>query len=61
MTFTCLVNIWIIQAVKPIISPIQPGFLPGKFIGENGLAARLVIEYARHHHLPRIGLLLDQE
>ena len=59
--FTRLVNAHLIPAVQPVISPIQTGFLPGKFIGDNGLTARLIMDYARHHHLPGVGLVIDQQ
>ncbi|KAG2217910.1 hypothetical protein INT45_008660 [Circinella minor] len=57
--FTRLVNSRILPAVQPVISSVQTGFLPGKFIGDNGFAARLIMEYPRHHHLPGVGLLID--
>lgn len=56
-----MINARLISSVKPTIFSVQTGFLLGKFISENGFAACLVIEYARHHHLPSVGLLLDQE
>ena len=59
--FTRLDNARVIPAVKSVITPVQTGFLPGKFIGDNGIAARLIMEYARHYRLPGVGLLLDQE
>ncbi|KAG2213760.1 hypothetical protein INT45_001415 [Circinella minor] len=58
--FSRLVNDRVLPAVRPIISPVQTGFLAGKFIGDNGLAARLIMEYARHYRLPGVGILLDQ-
>ncbi|KAG2216959.1 hypothetical protein INT45_007394 [Circinella minor] len=55
------VNSCLIPAVQPVISPIQTGFLPGKFIGNNGLTAQLIMDYARHHRLLGVGLIIDQQ
>lgn len=44
-----------------IINSQQTGFLPQRFIAENGLVLQLILEQARHHQQTGIGLLLDQE
>ncbi|KAI8089298.1 uncharacterized protein BX664DRAFT_131217 [Halteromyces radiatus] len=47
--------------MSKIINTYQLGFLPNRFIAENGLAVRLIMEQAQLHQRPGIGLLLDQE
>ncbi|KAG1137120.1 hypothetical protein G6F37_011489 [Rhizopus arrhizus] len=47
--------------LRRILNPYQSGFVPGKFIGDNGLALSMILEQSRGLHLPGVGLLLDQE
>jgi len=44
-----------------IISPFQSGFLPNRFICDNGLALSMVLEQAQCYSHPDSGILLDQE
>ncbi|KAG1136220.1 hypothetical protein G6F37_012136 [Rhizopus arrhizus] len=44
-----------------LIESHQTGFLPNRFIADNGLSARLVMDIAQRYKIPGIGLLLDQE
>ena len=46
-----------------IINPHQQGFMPGRFIGTNGLLAQMVLEDAAAYHANAfgLGLLLDQQ
>lgn len=47
--------------MKKVINPYQTGFIPQRFIGDNGLALSMIIEQAQGYHIPGVGLLLDQE
>lgn len=62
--FTRLVNSRIMDVASQIINPYQLGFMPGKYIAENGLLAQIIIENATQFfeegHLD-LGLLLDQQ
>ncbi|KAG1328634.1 hypothetical protein G6F62_008060 [Rhizopus arrhizus] len=44
-----------------LINLHQTGFLSGRFIADNGMTARLVMDLSRRFRLPGIALLLDQE
>ena len=44
-----------------LISLYQTGFLPGRFIGENGLMVHIIVQQAQHQSAPGIGFLLNQE
>ncbi|KAG1049853.1 hypothetical protein G6F43_007845 [Rhizopus delemar] len=44
-----------------LLNHFQLGFVPGKFIADNGMAFSLILEQARGFRLPGVGLLLDQE
>lgn len=44
-----------------LVNPYQTGFVPGKFIGDNGIALSMVLDQAKGLDLQGIGLLLDQE
>ncbi|KAG1137591.1 hypothetical protein G6F37_011260 [Rhizopus arrhizus] len=44
-----------------LISPMQSGFLPRRFIGDNGLTVQLIKAEAERRSSTEIGLLLDQE
>jgi hypothetical protein len=60
--FTRILNDRIMHVYGNIINDFQLGFIPGKFIAENGLTAQLLIEDAKN--IPgdlSLGLLLDQE
>jgi hypothetical protein len=47
--------------VESLINPYQTGFVRGRFIADNGLLMKLVMEHARNTRSSAIGLLLDQE
>lgn len=59
--FTRLLNKRLSPIAATILNPFQAGFLPQRFIAENGLAPKIVMEQAQLHQTPGIGLLLDQE
>ncbi|KAG0975453.1 hypothetical protein G6F29_011525 [Rhizopus arrhizus] len=44
-----------------IIHRVQKGFMPGRFIGDNGLLMQLVKTEAEQRQSTEVGLLLDQE
>ncbi|KAG0780446.1 hypothetical protein G6F21_012130 [Rhizopus arrhizus] len=43
------------------VTPYQAGFLRGRFIADNGLLMKLIMEHARLTSSDAVGLLLDQE
>jgi hypothetical protein len=47
--------------VESLINPYQTGFVRGRFIADNGLLMKLVMEHARNTRSSAIGLILDQE
>jgi hypothetical protein len=49
------------QTMGNCINSHQTGFLPGRFIAENGLALKLIMEQSAVQGLTGVGLLLDQE
>ncbi|KAG1049071.1 hypothetical protein G6F43_008584 [Rhizopus delemar] len=59
--FTRLLNARIVKCASKLINPYQTGFLGGRFIADNGLLVKLIIEHARLTSSAAIGLLLDQE
>ncbi|CAO3629834.1 unnamed protein product [Mucor hiemalis] len=59
--FSRMVNDRLITVANKLIQPSQTGFMPGRFIGENGLMVHLLINQARYLKSTGIGLLLDQE
>ncbi|KAG1470043.1 hypothetical protein G6F56_002906 [Rhizopus delemar] len=61
--FTRLLNSRIMAAADQIVNEFQTGFMPDKFIGENGILAQMVLEDAQAHGSDShsLGLLLDQE
>lgn len=59
--FTRLLNARIINAASSLITPYQCGFMPGRFIGVNGLMTRIAMEQASQQGSTELGLLLDQE
>lgn len=60
--FTRLLNARLVQAADSLINPFQTGFLPDRFIADNGMLAKLAMEQARgHQSSSSIALLLDQE
>jgi hypothetical protein len=49
------------QVISSIINRCQTGFMPNRFIAENGLVLSIVMEHARRYNRNDIALLLDQE
>ncbi|KAG1258817.1 hypothetical protein G6F68_008538 [Rhizopus microsporus] len=59
--FTRLLNARLMPHLNRLISPQQLGFMPGRFIGENGKLLNVVMSVAEKTSSQAIGLLLDQE
>jgi endonuclease/exonuclease/phosphatase family metal-dependent hydrolase len=59
--FTRILNTRVTSCVESLINPYQTGFVRGRFIADNGLLMKLVMEHARNTRSSAIGLLLDQE
>lgn len=56
-----IINARLKPITKRIVQPYQSGFMESRFIGNNGLLVHLILQHARTHQHPGIGLLLDQE
>jgi hypothetical protein len=62
--FTRFINSRIMDVATQIINQHQLGFMPGRFIAENGLLAQMIIENTAQFHEEGhfdLGLLLDQQ
>ncbi|KAG0820803.1 hypothetical protein G6F19_012268 [Rhizopus arrhizus] len=59
--FTRLFNSRIVKCAQKLVTPYQAGFLRGRFIADNGLLMKLIMEHARLTSSDAVGLLLDQE
>lgn len=59
--FTRILNTRFLQTTDSLINPYQSGFVRGRFIADNGLLMKLVLEHVRSTNFPAIALLLDQE
>lgn len=59
--FTRILSSRLISSASSLITPYQTGFVGGRFISDNGLLMKLVMEQARLSSSSSIGLLLDQE
>ncbi|KAG2192648.1 hypothetical protein INT47_006906 [Mucor saturninus] len=59
--FTRILSSRMIITASKLINPYQTGFVRGRFIADNGLLMKLVMEQARISSSSGIGLLLDQE
>jgi hypothetical protein len=65
--FSRLLSARVISSIAEYICPYQIGFLPNRFIADNGMAFQLAIEDSRHYSSTMepwrddIGILLDQE
>ncbi|CEP12746.1 hypothetical protein [Parasitella parasitica] len=59
--FTRILNGRLANVIGNIIQPYQTGFMPGRFIGDNGVLLHFILQQARSTQHPGIGLLLDQE
>ncbi|CEP18787.1 hypothetical protein [Parasitella parasitica] len=59
--FTRILSSRMIDQASTLINPFQTGFVRDRFIADNGLLMKLVMEHARNTGSSSIGLLLDQE
>lgn len=59
--FTRILSNRMISTASSIITPYQTGFVRGRFIADNGLLMKLIMEHAVISGSTSIGLLLDQE
>lgn len=59
--FTRLLNARLMPHMNRLISPYQLGFMPGRFIGENGKLLHTVIVDAGSSSSTAVVLLLDQK
>ncbi|KAG0979123.1 hypothetical protein G6F28_011964 [Rhizopus arrhizus] len=59
--FTRLLATRINEVLPHLINVHQTGFMPERFIANNGATTRLIMKIAERFKLPRIALLLDQE
>ncbi|KAG0740106.1 hypothetical protein G6F57_012523 [Rhizopus arrhizus] len=59
--FTRLLQSRMTRPSKELICQAQTGFLPERFIGDNGLFLQLIQTHASLSSAPDIGLMLDQE
>lgn len=59
--FTRLINKRMAPMAAKLLNPCQTGFVKGRFIAENGLALKIIMEQAQINNTQGIGLLLDQE
>ncbi|KAG0901624.1 hypothetical protein G6F33_013001 [Rhizopus arrhizus] len=50
-----------LRVIPSLINRCQTGFMPNRFIAENGLMLNIVMEHARKDNRQEIALLLDQE
>ncbi|KAG0735766.1 hypothetical protein G6F33_012486 [Rhizopus arrhizus] len=59
--FTRILSARLISCVDDLITPYQSGFLRHRFIADNGLLMKLVMDFAKSTNSKALGLLLDQE
>ena len=59
--FTRILNARFLSVTDDMINPYQSGFVRGRFIADNGLLMKLLMEHANLTKSPAIALLLDQE
>ena len=59
--FTRILNQRLKLVIGKLIQPFQTGFMEGRFIGDNGMMAHLLLQQARVNKHPGLGILLDQE
>ncbi|KAG0809084.1 hypothetical protein G6F20_009055 [Rhizopus arrhizus] len=50
-----------LRVIPSLINRCQTGFMPNRFIAENGLVLNIIMEHARKDNRQEIALLLDQE
>ncbi|KAG0806282.1 hypothetical protein G6F17_011128 [Rhizopus arrhizus] len=59
--YTKVLNSRLQQVIPSLINRCQTGFMPNRFIAENGLVLNIIMEHARKNNRQEIALLLDQE
>ncbi|KAG1453072.1 hypothetical protein G6F56_007662 [Rhizopus delemar] len=59
--YTRLLNARLLPAVSNLITPYQTGFMRGRFIADNGLLMKLIMDHCSHIKSSAVGQLLDQE
>lgn len=59
--FTRMLTARVASLMDKMINRYQTGFLHDRFIGDNGLLARLTMSLAQQYKIPGAALLLDQE
>lgn len=59
--YTRLLNARLLPAVSNLITPYRTGFMRGRFIADNGLLMKLIMDHCSHIKSSAVGLLLDQE
>lgn len=59
--FTRILSARMVSTASSLITSYQTGFVRGRFIDDNGLLIKMVMEHARTSKSSSIGLLLDQE
>ncbi|OBZ80695.1 Transposon TX1 uncharacterized protein, partial [Choanephora cucurbitarum] len=59
--FTRIINYRMRGLIDMLINKHQTGFMPGRFIAENGLLLSTIMDHARKEKRTDIALLLDQE
>ncbi|CEP16357.1 hypothetical protein [Parasitella parasitica] len=57
--FTRLLNARVIGAANKVITGHQAGFMPTRFIGDHGMALRLLMEDAQLHDNRAVGVAID--
>ncbi|KAG1472683.1 hypothetical protein G6F56_001395 [Rhizopus delemar] len=57
--FTRLLNTRLLSAVSSLITPYQTGFMRGRFIAENGLLMKLIMDHCSQTRSEAVGLHLD--
>ncbi|CEP20204.1 hypothetical protein [Parasitella parasitica] len=59
--FTRILSARMIETASALINPFQTGFVRDRFVADNGMLMKLVMEHAKLSSSSSIGLLLDQE
>ena len=57
--FTRILNSRVIDAANKVITQFQAGFMPTRFIGDHGLALRILMEDAKIHNTGSVGVAID--
>jgi hypothetical protein len=58
--FTRIINARVCTLIPDLITPHQTGFMPSRFIADNGLVLQILSQHARRHQSSEVALLLDQ-